>query len=145
MAGGPNNPLGARAMYLGSSLYRIHGSNEPWTKAIARALYFRYKDPQRLYAVTAKIERLNAELNQVYRIESEGPTFIVAATDPASIAKQITGPLTVDLRAEYASGGDGRIYTATVQCTDGNGLSAEGTAVVTVVKKDKKDKKDGND
>ena len=29
MVGGPNNPLGARAMYLGSSLYRIHGSNEP--------------------------------------------------------------------------------------------------------------------
>jgi lipoprotein-anchoring transpeptidase ErfK/SrfK len=31
MEGGPENPLGARAMYLGSSLYRIHGSNEPWT------------------------------------------------------------------------------------------------------------------
>jgi lipoprotein-anchoring transpeptidase ErfK/SrfK len=31
MAGGPNNPLGARALYLGSSLYRIHGSNEPHT------------------------------------------------------------------------------------------------------------------
>ena len=31
MEGGPDNPLGARAMYLGSSLYRIHGSNEPWT------------------------------------------------------------------------------------------------------------------
>ncbi len=31
MAGGPENPLGARAMYLGSSLYRIHGSNEPQT------------------------------------------------------------------------------------------------------------------
>ncbi len=31
MAGGPGNPLGARAMYLGSTLYRIHGSNEPWT------------------------------------------------------------------------------------------------------------------
>ena len=31
MAGGADNPLGARAMYLGSSLYRIHGSNEPWT------------------------------------------------------------------------------------------------------------------
>lgn len=31
MAGGPANPLGARAMYLGSSLYRIHGSNEPET------------------------------------------------------------------------------------------------------------------
>jgi len=31
MAGGPENPLGARAMYLGASLYRIHGSNEPET------------------------------------------------------------------------------------------------------------------
>jgi lipoprotein-anchoring transpeptidase ErfK/SrfK len=31
MEGGPNNPLGARALYLGSTLYRIHGSNEPWT------------------------------------------------------------------------------------------------------------------
>jgi lipoprotein-anchoring transpeptidase ErfK/SrfK len=31
MVGGPNNPLGARALYLGSSLYRIHGSNEPHT------------------------------------------------------------------------------------------------------------------
>ena len=29
--GGINNPLGARAMYLGSTLYRIHGSNQPWT------------------------------------------------------------------------------------------------------------------
>jgi lipoprotein-anchoring transpeptidase ErfK/SrfK len=36
MAGGPNNPLGARALYLGSTLYRIHGSNEPWT--IGRAV-----------------------------------------------------------------------------------------------------------
>lgn len=31
MEGGEANPLGARAMYLGSTLYRIHGSNEPWT------------------------------------------------------------------------------------------------------------------
>jgi len=31
MKGGIENPLGARAMYLGSSLYRIHGSNEPET------------------------------------------------------------------------------------------------------------------
>lgn len=31
MDGGPNNPLGARAMYLGNTLYRIHGSNQPWT------------------------------------------------------------------------------------------------------------------
>mgnify|MGYP001983439731 FL=1 len=31
MEGGPANPLGARAMYLGSTLYRIHGTNQPWT------------------------------------------------------------------------------------------------------------------
>ena len=31
MPGGPENPLGARAMYLGGTLYRIHGSNEPQT------------------------------------------------------------------------------------------------------------------
>ncbi|RXF68247.1 L,D-transpeptidase [Hansschlegelia zhihuaiae] len=36
MAGGPDNPLGARALYLGNTLYRIHGSNEPWT--IGRAV-----------------------------------------------------------------------------------------------------------
>ncbi|MBR1123019.1 L,D-transpeptidase family protein [Bradyrhizobium lablabi] len=31
MAGGPGNPLGARAMYLGSTVYRIHGTNQPST------------------------------------------------------------------------------------------------------------------
>jgi lipoprotein-anchoring transpeptidase ErfK/SrfK len=31
IAGGPGNPLGARAMYLGSSAYRIHGTNDPST------------------------------------------------------------------------------------------------------------------
>jgi len=31
MAGGPGNPLGARAMYLGGTIYRIHGTNQPST------------------------------------------------------------------------------------------------------------------
>ena len=31
LAGGPENPMGARALYLGSTLYRIHGTNQPWT------------------------------------------------------------------------------------------------------------------
>jgi lipoprotein-anchoring transpeptidase ErfK/SrfK len=30
MEGGPQNPMGARALYLGDTLYRIHGTNEPW-------------------------------------------------------------------------------------------------------------------
>jgi lipoprotein-anchoring transpeptidase ErfK/SrfK len=31
MAGGPGNPMGARALYLGSTVYRIHGTNQPHT------------------------------------------------------------------------------------------------------------------
>ena len=31
MAGGPGNPLGARAMYLGATIYRLHGTNQPQT------------------------------------------------------------------------------------------------------------------
>jgi lipoprotein-anchoring transpeptidase ErfK/SrfK len=31
MAGGPGNPLGARALYLGQTVYRIHGTNQPQT------------------------------------------------------------------------------------------------------------------
>ena len=31
MAGGPSNPLGARALYLGGTVYRIHGTNQPTT------------------------------------------------------------------------------------------------------------------
>lgn len=31
MKGGPGNPLGARGLYIGSTLYRIHGTNQPWT------------------------------------------------------------------------------------------------------------------
>jgi lipoprotein-anchoring transpeptidase ErfK/SrfK len=33
--GGPNNPLGARAMYIGGRVYRIHGTNQPWTLGLA--------------------------------------------------------------------------------------------------------------
>lgn len=36
MPGGPNNPLGARALYIGSTLYRIHGTNQAWS--IGRAV-----------------------------------------------------------------------------------------------------------
>jgi lipoprotein-anchoring transpeptidase ErfK/SrfK len=39
MPGGPNNPLGARAMYLyqgnQDTLFRIHGTREPWTIGLA--------------------------------------------------------------------------------------------------------------
>ena len=31
MPGGPDNPLGARALYIGATLYRLHGTSEPWS------------------------------------------------------------------------------------------------------------------
>jgi lipoprotein-anchoring transpeptidase ErfK/SrfK len=31
MAGGPGNPLGARALYIGGTVYRVHGTNQPQT------------------------------------------------------------------------------------------------------------------
>ncbi len=57
MAGGPNNPLGARALYLyrggRDTLYRIHGSNEPWTIGHAVSsgcIRMRNQDVQELYS-----------------------------------------------------------------------------------------------
>ncbi|TBW37216.1 L,D-transpeptidase [Siculibacillus lacustris] len=52
MDGGPDNPLGARALYLGSTEYRIHGSNEPWTigKAVSSGcIRMRNEDVTDLY------------------------------------------------------------------------------------------------
>jgi hypothetical protein len=45
---------------------------------------------------------------------------------------EITGPLTVDLRAERAGTGSGRIYTITVECRDASGNVSTGTVQVTV-------------
>src|SRR5262249_3458991 len=45
---------------------------------------------------------------------------------------QITGPNTVDLRAERSGGGSGRVYTVTVSCTDPAGSASPGTATVAV-------------
>ncbi|WP_114389212.1 L,D-transpeptidase [Notoacmeibacter marinus] len=53
MAGGPSNPLGARALYLGSTLYRIHGTNAPWTigqNVSSGCIRMRNEDVQDLYA-----------------------------------------------------------------------------------------------
>jgi lipoprotein-anchoring transpeptidase ErfK/SrfK len=53
MAGGPDNPLGARALYLGSSIYRIHGTNEP--SSIGKA------------ASSGCIRMLNEDVTELYR------------------------------------------------------------------------------
>jgi lipoprotein-anchoring transpeptidase ErfK/SrfK len=63
MEGGPENPLGARAIYLGSSLYRIHGTNEP--SSIGKA------------ASSGCIRMLNADVEELYRNVKIGTKVIV--------------------------------------------------------------------
>ena len=63
MAGGPENPLGARAMYLGSSIYRIHGTNAP--KSIGKA------------ASSGCIRMLNQDVTELYNHVKIGATVIV--------------------------------------------------------------------
>lgn len=56
MAGGPGNPMGARALYLGNTVYRIHGTNQPETigKAVSSGCFrLRNTDIEDLYARVA--------------------------------------------------------------------------------------------
>jgi lipoprotein-anchoring transpeptidase ErfK/SrfK len=63
MAGGPDNPMGARGIYLGASLYRIHGSNEP--DSIGQA------------ASSGCIRMTNQDVIDLYNRVSVGATVIV--------------------------------------------------------------------
>ncbi len=63
MAGGPKNPLGARAMYLGSSIYRIHGTNEP--SSIGKA------------ASSGCIRMLNSDVTELYTLVKIGSEVTV--------------------------------------------------------------------
>jgi lipoprotein-anchoring transpeptidase ErfK/SrfK len=58
MKGGKKNPLGARAMYLGSSIYRIHGTNEP--KSIGKS------------ASSGCIRMLNDDVTELYTLVKVG-------------------------------------------------------------------------
>jgi len=63
MPGGPENPLGARAIYLGSSIYRIHGTNEP--ESIGKP------------ASSGCIRMLNEDVTELYRFVKLGATVTV--------------------------------------------------------------------
>ena len=63
MAGGPKNPLGARAMYLGASIYRIHGTNDP--KSIGKA------------ASSGCIRMLNSDVTELYSLVKLGSEVTV--------------------------------------------------------------------
>jgi lipoprotein-anchoring transpeptidase ErfK/SrfK len=71
MAGGPANPLGARAMYLGNTLYRIHGTNEPSTIGT--------------YVSSGCVRLINADVEDLFQRVRVGTRVIVLSKN-ASLA-----------------------------------------------------------
>jgi lipoprotein-anchoring transpeptidase ErfK/SrfK len=63
MAGGPGNPLGARALYLGNTLYRIHGTNQPSTIG--------------QFVSSGCIRMLNEDVEDLYRRVQVGTRVVV--------------------------------------------------------------------
>ncbi len=67
VAGGPGNPLGARAMYIGGTEYRIHGTNDPTTigkHVSSGCIRLTNEDVEDLYSrvqIGAKVDRAAAE------------------------------------------------------------------------------------
>jgi lipoprotein-anchoring transpeptidase ErfK/SrfK len=75
MAGGESNPLGARALYLGNSLYRIHGTNQPSTIGS--------------YVSSGCIRLTNADIEDLFRRVQVGTRVLVlpgSSTESASVA-----------------------------------------------------------
>jgi lipoprotein-anchoring transpeptidase ErfK/SrfK len=79
VAGGPGNPLGARAMYLGGSEYRIHGTNDPTT--IGK------------HVSSGCIRLTNADVEDLYNHVQVGAKVIVLPqTVPAQVAHRAPAP-----------------------------------------------------
>lgn len=126
MKGGPNNPLGARALYIGGTLYRIHGSNEPWS--IGRAVS------------SGCIRLINDDVIHLYKQVKVGTRVVVltgresqkqllALANPAPPKKKVVPVEDVKVAEEAPANGkdDDVVIVATAQDED---LSVETTGSV---------------
>jgi lipoprotein-anchoring transpeptidase ErfK/SrfK len=77
MAGGPGNPLGARAMYLSGTVYRIHGTNKP--SSIGTRVS------------SGCIRMLNADVIDLYERTHVGTKVVVLPLDDRLVAQLATG------------------------------------------------------
>jgi lipoprotein-anchoring transpeptidase ErfK/SrfK len=84
VAGGPGNPLGARAMYLGNTEYRIHGTNDPTTIG------------KNVSSGCIRLE--NSDVEDLYQRVGLGTKVIVLPNDPHASAERVStnGGVTVD-------------------------------------------------
>ena len=81
MAGGETNPLGARALYLGNTLYRIHGTNQPSTIGS--------------FVSSGCIRLTNEDITDLYYRVKVGTRVVVIAGKPPATASSGAGPQTV--------------------------------------------------
>jgi lipoprotein-anchoring transpeptidase ErfK/SrfK len=77
MAGGPGNPLGARAMYLSGTIYRIHGTNKPSSIGTR--------------ASSGCIRMLNADVIDLYERAHVGTKVVVLPFNDRQVAQAVTG------------------------------------------------------
>jgi lipoprotein-anchoring transpeptidase ErfK/SrfK len=78
MAGGPGNPLGARALYLGNTLYRIHGTNQPSTIG--------------QYVSSGCIRLLNEDIEDLYDRVQVGTRVVVLPGKPPETVANTAAP-----------------------------------------------------
>jgi lipoprotein-anchoring transpeptidase ErfK/SrfK len=99
MAGGPGNPLGARAMYLGSTVYRIHGTNQPST--IGK------------FVSSGCIGMLNDDVSDLFDRVKVGTRVVVwPGNPPASTATASAAPVPGAAAAAPPLAGGGAYYGA---------------------------------
>ena len=94
MAGGPGNPLGARAMYLGSSEYRIHGTNDPTT--IGK------------FVSSGCIRLTNEDVSDLFSRVEVGARVVVLPKNGPHIAARAIGPAGLQARHHRSSNGVGQ-------------------------------------
>ena len=117
MPGGINNPLGARALYIGGSIYRIHGSNEPWSIGHAVSsgcirltnddivdLYKRVKVGTRVVVLTGKESKARlAALSVPPARKVAKPAAPAVATSGDRVKDDVTGSVAVGPMADASA------------------------------------------
>jgi lipoprotein-anchoring transpeptidase ErfK/SrfK len=97
MAGGPGNPLGARALYLGHTLYRIHGTNQPST--IGQTVS------------SGCIRLLNEDIEDLYdRVQVGTRVVVLPGKQPETVSSAAPAPASAVARAP-ANGANGPAAT----------------------------------
>jgi lipoprotein-anchoring transpeptidase ErfK/SrfK len=98
MAGGPSNPLGARAMYLGGTIYRIHGTNAPETIGS--------------HVSSGCIRMVNEDVIDLYNRVNIGTKVVVLPDRPRLQAKPaLVPPVQAQARSTVANAGSIRPFS----------------------------------